>query len=173
MENIVFINQTTISEKEHKTLNKLIFISKLLPMVIIYQIMALIFMVYGLILKNYFIAIFFGILFVFFPIGMIFISYLRTIKLYKKYKQLYDNSKYTFEFYDDNVKVDLTYGNSKRNAIIKYSDLTVTETKEYIFLFISATNAYIVNKDGFNNNFDSLGFRSIVQGKAKKYKIKK
>ena len=80
---------------------------------------------------------------------------------------------YTFTFYESNVKVELIYGRHNSSGIVEYKDLKVTETNEFIFLFVSPTNAYVVNKKGFEKNYDSLGFKSVVLDKVKKYKIKK
>lgn len=173
MEEKIFVNKTYIKEREHKALNKTVFNSKMTPMIIVYQVMALIFMIYGFIVKNYFIAITFGVLLVCFPALMILLSRLRTIKLYNKYKELYANLIYTFTFYDNFVKIDLSNGNKQSSGKFNYQDLSVIEDKENIYLFISATNAYVVSKEGFEKNYDPLGFRSVVLGKVKKYKIKK
>lgn len=167
----LFTNNSKILEKENKELNKIIFILRVLPIIGLYEIVALILTIYGLVINNYLIAIIFGFFMIFFPGCMILVSSLRTKSIYKKYQEIYNNSIYNYFFYDDGFKVILNYKNNSNDAYYRYTDLKVVETEENIFLFVSSSSAFVVNINGFSENFDRLGFRSVLQGKVKKYRF--
>lgn len=171
MEEKLFLNNTRILEKEHKELNKVIFIMRVLPLIIIYELMALVFVIYGIISKDYFIVIIFSAIMLLFPFIIVFTSYYRTKKIYQKYQDIYQRSTYTYSFYEEGVKIDLDSCGAHNDGYFKYQDLKIVETKDNIYLFVSASNAYVVSINGFESNFDRLGFRSTVQGKVKKYKF--
>lgn len=169
MNELVFLNHTKITDASNKQLNKVMFILKILPIVIIYEIIALLIICYGLVIKNYLITIIFGIIFIVFPVMMILILKYRTKSIYKKYREIYDNSVYTYYFYQDRFKVELTYKSNKSASEFRYQDIKIVETDNLIFLFVSNSGAYIVDINGFEENFDRLGFTSSVIDHVKKY----
>lgn len=164
-------NITKITYKEHAKLNIEIIKLRSLPMIIVYMVAVLAFAIYGVIVKNIIIAIAGFSIVVFFPLLSFLFLRGKIKSTYEKYKNLYDDIHYEFEFNENDVKLTLIQKDSKNELITPYENLhSVIETKEYIFLFIDQRRAYIVSIAGFDN-FDRLEFRSLVQTKTKKYRI--
>lgn len=164
-------NITYIHEEEHFILNKIMFKTKVLPMILIYEVLAIFFIAYGIYVKQWVLVSIFSFIALFFPIVMYLIIVLRSKRSYKQYKDLYDKSRYEFTFNEDDVVVDLYHKEVKNSHTFNYNELLmVVETKEHILLFIKNNSAYVVSISGFNN-FDLTEFRSIVQTKVKKYKV--
>ena len=164
-------NITRIGFKEHAKLNETVIRLRSLPMIIIYIFAVLVFAVYGLIIKNWFIAILGFSIALIFPLFSYFFFKSKIKSTYERYKDIYNDIYYEFDFDETGVKLVLVQKTSRNELFTPYEKLhSVVETKEYIFLFLDSKRTYIVSIEGFDN-FDRVEFRSLVQTKVKKYRI--
>lgn len=164
-------NVTIITRKEHDALNLTMFRVKVLPMILIYEILAIFFIGYGIYVSQWILVSIFSFIALSFPFIMYFVTIVRSKRSYKQYEDLYQKSRYEFKFNEDNVEVSLYHKEAKNTGTFNYNDLImVVERKENILLFIKNNSAYVVSVNGFTN-FDRVEFRSIVEPKVKKYKI--
>ena len=92
----------------------------------------------------------------------------RIVKKEMNSPKIVEQEKFTFKFYD---KI-FTVNNLKQIEEIKYAKIYKTfETKNYFYLYINKTNAFILGKSGFKNK-DINEFRDFLKIKLKrKYKI--
>ena len=92
----------------------------------------------------------------------------RIVKKEMNSPKIVEQEKFTFKFYD---KI-FTVNNLKQIEEIKYAKIYKTfETKNYFYLYINKTNAFILEKSGFINK-DINEFRDFLKIKLKrKYKI--
>ena len=164
-------NTTYITFDEHTKLNKVIVKMRAIPMISAYMIAVLAFSLYGFIIGNYIIGITGAAILVLFP--LISFLYLRKKNKdsFEKYKDIYKDIRYEFEFTEDEFKVVLIQKDSQNEYKTAYEKLSrVIETKDNIFVFIDSSRAYIVSVKGFEN-FSSTEFRSLVRDKVKRYRI--
>ena len=164
-------NTTYITYDEHTMLNKVIVKTRAIPMLSAYMIAVLAFSCYGFITGNYVIGIAGAVILVLFPL----ISFLYLRKKnndsYEKYKDIYKDIRYEFEFTQDEFKVVLIQKDSQNEFKTAYEKLSkVIETKDNIFVFIDSSRAYVVSIKGFEN-FDRNEFRILVRDKVKRYRI--
>ena len=164
-------NITYITYCEHTKLNQVIIKTKAIPLMSIYMIALLAFTLYGFIVKNYIIGIAGASIIVLFPLVSILYFKKKNKDSYNKYKEIYQDIHYEFEFKEDYLTVVLIQKGVKNELKTKYEELSsVIEAKDNIFIFIDSKRAYVVSIKGFEN-FDRVEFRSLVQTKVKRYKI--
>lgn len=73
------------------------------------------------------------------------------ILMYKSQQQL-QNAEAEFTFRDNEILIYATNGLASDNSVVSYLAVTkVMETSEYFFIFISKSNAYIVDKSGLSD----------------------
>jgi len=98
-------------------------------------------------------------------------------KTFKIYNNVFDSAKYEFTFYEKALKIDLTANGSTSNSVMNYSKLySIIENNDYIFVFISSNQAYIVEKKGFTNPEDVQTLMDLFKKnglKCKRAKTKK
>lgn len=106
-------------------------------------------------------------------VEMFTLPYLWAKKIYKTSKYTSD-TKLNFTFYEDKMElVTIKKDEKMGEAKISYEDIyKVLETKNYIYLYISANQAYVCSKEKFEGDYNKI--TQILSNKlGKKYKIKK
>lgn len=165
----MFVNKTFYKEQEHKELSKVIFLLNVVPILLLYLLFCIIFVILGLVIKNYLLFGAFLTMMIVFPVFMAIVFNVVSKNNYKKASEVYRQSFYKYTFKDNGVELEFTYRDNKSKSFYEYSKMRVVETKKSIILMISFKTVFIVRKAGFEKNYDQLGFRSVVQGKVKKY----
>lgn len=109
----------------------------------------------------------FGLI-VFIDITYVFFSFVFPRIAVKKSPSL--DAEVSYEFDDDCFKIDSISKNSKENAELKYSSLVkVMESQHDIYLFISARQAYVLDKSAFTVGTPAE-FIIFLQSKNVRYK---
>lgn len=105
-----------------------------------------------------------------YPIILLLIFRRNVKKTIKKNEDLIGGAVLEYKFFEDSL--ELISQGDKQNGIInnKYSDyLRIVETKKYIFLYVYANNAQIINKEGFPVGELDIA-KNILKKNCKKYK---
>lgn len=93
-------------------------------------------------------------------------------KYYKSAEKIYQGIN-RYKFFDDYFQAEMDNGSAKGTSNIKYDALyKVYEIPEYFYIFISRSQAYMVDKSGFNIiELDSLTaiFKNVLGKKYYKY----
>lgn len=108
-------------------------------------------------------------IFIVLNILMSFLIYYLPKKYYKSAEKIYEGIN-RYKFFRDYFTVEKNTDEAKGNSEIKYSALyKIYEVNEYFYIFISRTQAYMVDKKGFEaSEFDAV--REIFKNKlGRKY----
>ena len=98
-------------------------------------------------------------------VGIIYLIML-TVLTNKSIKKADSNLTYSYKFYDDRLVVSIITKNSNANKVVQYEELKKCVKKDnYIFLFISKNQAYILKDENLSDELYSL-----LKSKIKNYK---
>ena len=163
-------HKVIISYKEHLALNRALFISRSLPIVLIYDLFLIGVSVVAFITKYLWVGIFILSVMVLYTAFVLIINKYNVKKLFNSSQVLKSSVEVSYKFNDVDLDVVVKSGVSNSGAKVGYNAFyKVLEDKHYIFIFQNRVNAYIVNKDIMNN--DEIEYlRNLLKSNVKKYK---
>ena len=85
-----------------------------------------------------------------YPFFLTFIMKFQIKRNYEMNKLAFENMVYNYEFTDTQVNLRLINKDKESTGNLKYSSIyKVIETPDYLFVFVTSNQAYIVNKSSF------------------------
>lgn len=159
-----------ITYKEHLALNKVLFRTKTLPVIIIYDLVVLsfsiLFLVFNLLILGFF---FLGTL-IAYTLFVILLNKSNVKKAFNNSEVLKSNIKFNYDFEEEKVNVEIVTSYNVQKQVVRYNEMfKVIENKEYLFLFVNQFNSLVVNK----NDMDEQGLKELITNlkmNVKRYK---
>lgn len=156
-EDIILTGECEYTREIIKKFNKMHMYSQ--PKNICVSIVAMLLIIYAILAQNIDIAfrcVAGGISIIWF-VEMLTLPYLWTRKIFKTSKLVVE-TKLRYNFLEEKINLESLKNNEKiGESIISYSDLyKVVDKKEYIYLYISSNQAYVIPKNTFNGNYNKV-----------------
>lgn len=159
-----------ITYKEHLALNKVLFRTKTLPIIIIYDLVVLSFSVLFFVFDLLILGFFFLGTIIAYTLFVILLNKSNVKKAFNNSEALKSNVRFNYEFEEEKVNVEIITSYNVQKQIIRYDGLfKVIENKEYLFLFVNQFNSLVINK----NDIDEQGLNDLrlkLKDSVKKYK---
>ena len=119
--------------------------------------------------KSWAFAIIASVLIVIYPFILKFSASSHISKNFLMYENAYKNAGYDYAFYETRMTLHFTYGDDPNNfqdGEVPYTSIYyVIENNDFLFIFISANQAYIVDKKGFEEEGDVPRLLDLLKSK--------
>lgn len=151
--NTIFIkNHSNFTKEGYERMN-IVLSKSSLPLVIAAMVGLAIIDVFLYINKSWVLAGVISALVLVYPLILKFMAKRQITRTYKMYSTAFEGSSYDYEFKDDRVDFMFNVSGKNTKGSIKYSSVyQIIEDNDYLFLFISSNQVYIIEKKGFSND---------------------
>lgn len=167
-------NTTKFSKEAYYSLNKTL-TSKAYIACIIFEIVLAGLVAYLMIVEKDYLkgGIIIGLMAIY-PFLLMFIINWQIKRNYEMSKLSFQDMTYNYEFTDTQVNVHLINNDKESTGNLTYRAMyKAIETNDFLFLFISSNQAYIVSKDSFEKKEDIETVINKIKSENIKYTVKK
>jgi hypothetical protein len=163
-------NHTVYSKKGFDILNRVSVRTRFIACLII-DLILFILDIIMFINKDMTMAIFILILVILYPFFILLLMKMQINRTYKLTLSTYQNLTYDYVFYADRFNVSSQSSAISSNNDISYNAIyRFVETKDFILAFIDKSQAFLIDKDGFDENGLIEFIKLISNNKSIKYK---